>query len=65
MITISALMSQGLYPQLKSHLVLGRKHGITRGEVVEMVTQLAFYSRWAKAWSSFDLIKEVYGEDNE
>lgn len=65
MITIAALMAQGLYPQLKSHLVLGRKHGITREEVVEMVTQLAFYSGWAKAWSSFDLIKEVYGEDNE
>lgn len=65
MITISALMTQGLYPQLKSHLVLGKKHGITKDEVVEMITQLAFYCGWAKAWSTFDLIKEVYGEDNE
>lgn len=65
MITISALMAQGLYPQLKSHLVLGKKHGITKDEVVEMITQLAFYCGWAKAWSTFDLIKEVYGEDNE
>lgn len=65
MITISALMAQGLYPQLKSHLVLGKKHGITRDEVVEIVTQLAFYCGWAKAWSTFDLIKEVYGENNE
>lgn len=65
MITISALMAQGLYPQLRSHLVLGKKHGITKDEVVEMITQLAFYCGWAKAWSTFDLIKEVYGEDNE
>lgn len=65
MITISALMAQGLYPQLKSHLVLGKKHGITKDEAVEMITQLAFYCGWAKAWSTFDLIKEVYGEDNE
>lgn len=65
MITISALMAQGLYPQLKSHLVLGKKHGITKDEVVEMITQLAFYCGWAKAWSTFDLIKKVYGEDNE
>lgn len=65
MITISVLMAQGLYPQLKSHLVLGKKHGITKDEVVEMITQLAFYCGWAKAWSTFDLIKEVYGEDNE
>ena len=65
MITISALMAQGLYPQLKSHLVLGKKHGITKDEVVEMITQLAFYCGWTIAWSTFDLIKEVYCEDNE
>lgn len=29
MITIAALFSAGLYPQLKSHLVLGKEHGIT------------------------------------
>ena len=65
MITISALMAQGSYPQLKSHLILGKKHGITKEEIVEVVTQLAFYTGWAKAWSTFNLIKEVYGEDNE
>ncbi len=65
MITISALMAQGLFPQLKSHFDLGRKHGITKEEAVEIVTQLAFYSGWPKAWSAFELIKEVYGEDNE
>ena len=65
MITISALMAQGLYPQLKSHLILGKKHGITKKEIVEVVTQLAFYTGWAKAWSTFNLVKEVYDEDNE
>ena len=62
MITISALMALGLYPQLKSHLVLGKEHGITKEEVVEIVTQLAFYVGWPKAWSTFELVKEVYGE---
>lgn len=65
MITISALMAQGLFPQLKSHLILGKKHGITKDEIVEIVTQLSFYSGWPKAWSAFELIKEVYGDDNE
>lgn len=65
MITISALMAQGLFPQLKSHFILGKKHGITKDEAVEIVTQLAFYSGWAKAWSAFDLIKEVYDENSE
>lgn len=63
MITISALMSQGLFPQLKSHFELGKKHGVTKEEAVEIVTQIAFYSGWAKAWSAFPLIEEVYGND--
>lgn len=64
MITISALMAQGLFPQLKSHFILGKKHGITKEEAVEIVTQLAFYSGWPKAWSAFALINEVY-EDKD
>lgn len=63
MITISALMAQGLFPQLKSHFIMGKEHGVTKEEAVEIVTQLAFYSGWPKAWSAFGLIKEVYGED--
>ncbi len=65
MITISALMAQGLFPQLKSHFIMGKRHGITKQEAVEIVTQLAFYSGWAKAWSAFPLIEEVYGTENE
>ncbi len=64
MITISALMAQGLYPQLKSHIEMGKKHGIKKEEVVEMVTQLAFYTGWAKAWSTFPMINEVYADDS-
>ena len=62
MITISALMAQGLYPQVKSHLILGKEHGLTKEEVVEIVTQLAFYCGWPKAWSVFPLIEEVYND---
>lgn len=60
MITISALMAQGLFPQLKSHIKLGMEHGITKEEMVEMVTQLAFYTGWSKAWSTFPIIDEIY-----
>ncbi len=63
MVTIAALFSAGLYPQLKSHLALGKEHGVTRTEAVEIVTQLAFYCGWPKAWSAFPLIAEVYGEE--
>lgn len=62
LITISALMAQGLYPQVKAHLSLGKEHGLTKEEAVEVVTHLAFYAGWPKAWSTFPLIEEVYGE---
>lgn len=60
LITISALFSAGLYPQLKSHLIMGKEHGLTKEEVVEAITQLAFYCGWPKAWSTFPMIEEVY-----
>ena len=65
MITIAALFSAGLYPQLKSHLILGKAHGVTKQEAVEIVTQLAFYCGWPKAWSTFPMIREVYGDEEE
>lgn len=65
MITIAALFSAGLYPQLKAHLVLGKEHGITREEAVEIVTQLAFYCGWPKAWSVFPMIEEVWPREEE
>ena len=64
LITIAALFSAGLYPQLKAHLAAGKENGITKEEAVEVVTQLAFYCGWPKAWSTFPLIREVYGEEN-
>lgn len=48
---------------MKSHFIIGKKHGITKQEAVEIVTQLAFYAGWPKAWSAFALIKEVYGDE--
>lgn len=63
MVTIAALFSAGLYPQLKTHLALGKEHGITKEEAVEIITQLAFYCGWPKAWSTFPMIEEIYNED--
>lgn len=62
LITISALFSAGQYEQLKHHIALGKQNGITEEEIVETVTQLAFYCGWPKAWSTFPIIKEVYEE---
>ena len=65
LITISALFTMGAYPQLQDYLAIGKKHGIKKEEIVEVITQLAFYSGWPKAWSTFPLIEEIYGKEDE
>lgn len=35
-------------------------NGITKEEISEIITQLAFYVGWPKAWSAFGLAKEIW-----
>lgn len=65
-ITISTLMGKGILDSsLKSHLILGKKHGITKEEIAEIITHAAFYAGWPNAWATFRLAKEVYNEDDD
>lgn len=59
MITVASLMSQGL-PQLEAHLKIAKENGVTQEELVEIFTHLAFYAGWPKAWTAFNLLKEIY-----
>ena len=64
MITISALIGKGIVDSsLKYHLLEGKKNGITREEISEMITHLAFYCGWPNAWAAFNMAKEVYQDD--
>ena len=63
-VTICALVGSGILDSsLKYHIEGAKRHGVTRDEMVEIVTQLAFYAGWPKAWAVFPMAKEVYGED--
>lgn len=64
MITVSALMASGILDSsLKYHISNAKENGVTAEEMAEMLTQLAFYAGWPKAWAAFRMAKEVYGED--
>ncbi|WP_413476336.1 carboxymuconolactone decarboxylase family protein [Latilactobacillus fuchuensis] len=63
LITISALISGGNLEQLPAHLKIGRANGITKTEIAEVITHLAFYVGWPKAWSAFNLAKTIFTED--
>lgn len=61
-VTISALVGSGvLTDALKYHIRTAKANGVTKDEMVEIVTQLAFYVGWPKAWAVFPMVKEVYG----
>ena len=60
MITCASLMSQGLFPQLEAHMKMAKANGVTKDEMVEIITQLAFYAGWTKAWSAFGIAKKIF-----
>ena len=61
---MSALIAQGITDSsLKYHMETARKNGVTKDEMAEIITQLAFYSGWPKAWAAFGYAKEVYSEN--
>lgn len=65
LVTVTALISQGLTDSsLTYHLQEAKKNGITRTEIAEIITHIAFYAGWPKAWAAFRQAKEVWAEDS-
>ncbi|MBD5311225.1 MAG: cupin domain-containing protein [Bacteroides sp.] len=64
LVTVTSLISQGLTDSsLTFHLQEAKKNGITRTEISEIITHIAFYAGWPKAWAAFRLAKEVWNDD--
>lgn len=60
-ITVTALMASGILDNsLKFHLHNAKKHGVTKEEIVEILTHTAFYTGWPKAWVAFRMAKEIW-----
>jgi 4-carboxymuconolactone decarboxylase len=60
LVTVSALIALNRPDQLRSHLALARRNGVTEAELVEVITQLAFYSGWPNAISAVAVAREVF-----
>ena len=64
LITVTALVSMGITDSsLKYHLQSAKNNGITRTEIAEVLTHIAFYAGWPKAWAAFRLAKEDWIEE--
>lgn len=63
-ITVVALMSSGVTDSsLKFHLENAKNNGVTAKEIAAVITHVAFYAGWPKAWAVFNMAKEVWKED--
>ena len=64
LVTITSPISQGITDtSLIYHLQSAKNNGITRTEIAEILTHIAFYAGWPKAWAAFRLAKDVWAED--
>ena len=64
MITIATLVGKGIIDSsLTHHLQFAKSNGVTRTEISELLTHVAFYAGWPNAWGAFRLAKDVWAED--
>ena len=60
--TVAALVALHRPEQLRFHLENALKNGLTKEELIEVITHLAFYSGWPTAMSAVLLAKEVFSK---
>ena len=66
LVTLTSLISQGITDtSLTYHLQEAKRNGITRTEISEIITHIAFYAGWPKAWAAFRQAKEVWKEETK
>ena len=62
-ITVVSLMASGITDSsLTYHLQNAKKHGVTKEEIVSIITHATMYCGWPKGWAVFRLAKEVWNE---
>jgi len=62
LITVAALMAMNRIEQLPFHLGFAERNGVTRPELTELITHLAFYSGWPTAASAVNLLQALKPE---
>jgi len=59
LVTCAALVATGKTEQMSFHFPRALENGVTRDELVEMITHLAFYAGWPNAMSAIAKLKEM------
>ena len=63
-LTVTVLVSKGLVDNsFQYHMENARKNGVTKNEMAEILTHVAFYAGWPNAWAAFRAAVEAYKDD--
>ena len=62
LITVASLVSQYSSHELPFHLKKALDNGVSRNELVELITHLAFYSGWPTASTALAIARQVFEE---
>jgi 4-carboxymuconolactone decarboxylase len=59
LVTCAALIATGKTEQMDFHFPTAMKNGVTREELIETITHLAFYAGWPNAMSAINRAKAL------
>ena len=62
LITVATLIALYRQNELPFHLNKALQNGVTRDEIIEVITHLAFYVGWPHAMSAITVAKTVLGD---
>ena len=65
LITCAALVATGKTEQMTFHFPRALENGVTKSEVIELITHLAFYTGWPSSMSALNKARELFNGDNE
>ena len=62
LVTVSSLIAQYRINELPFHLKFALENGVTREELIEAITHLAFYAGWPTASTVIGIVRRVFDE---
>jgi len=62
LVTVTALVAGYRTNELPFHLTYALENGVTRDEIIETITHLAFYAGWPSAMTALTIARRVFDE---
>jgi 4-carboxymuconolactone decarboxylase len=62
LVTITSLISLYRTNEMPFHLRRALENGVTRDEIIEIITHLAFYAGWPPAMTALQIVRKIFDE---